>query len=102
MQLNEGAVGVVKMYNEYNDIPRNPIMICLIALFLGVAGLALLFLADMAIIAIGLGAIGMVAGGYSISKANRGEQSKRMQYMVLAGAGIMTSVMSFMFGLASL
>ena len=90
------------MYNEYDDIPRNPITLCLFALCLGVAGLALLFLADFAIIAIGFGATGMVAGGYSISKANRAEQSKRMLYMALAGAGIMASVMSFMFGLASL
>jgi len=102
MELNEGAVGVMKMYSEYDDIPRNPLVFCLIALFLGIAGLALLFLADMAIIATGLGAVGLVAGGYSISKVNRGEESKRIQYMVLAGAGLMASVMAFMFGLASI
>jgi hypothetical protein len=90
------------MYDEYNDIPRNPIIFCLIALFFGVVGLAVLFLADMAVISIGMGAVGMVIGGYSIGQANRGESSKRMQHMVLAGAGIFTSVMAFMLGLASL
>jgi len=90
------------MYDEYNDIPRNPIIFCLVALFLGVGGLAALFLADMVVISIGLGAVGMVVGGYSIGQANRGESSTRMQYMALAGAGIFTSVMAFMLGLASL
>ncbi|MDR1954764.1 MAG: hypothetical protein LBP82_02280 [Candidatus Methanoplasma sp.] len=43
----------------------------------------------------------MVAGGFTMSHANHFPTNDRLKYMGLAGAGILTSVMSFMFGIAA-
>ncbi|MDR0508844.1 MAG: hypothetical protein LBG63_03340 [Candidatus Methanoplasma sp.] len=87
------------MYTDYDDVPRNPIMYGLITLVCGVAGTVIVFLLpDLSAAAAVLGAIGLALGGYAISVANRSPASNRVKYMAIAGAGIMTSVIAFMFG----
>jgi len=94
-----GVYEVVSMYNEYDDLPRNPAGFCVISLLLGVIGLISVFLLDNGIMGIILGGVGMVFGGYSITLANHTAQDLRMKYMMLAGAGQIASVLSFMIGL---
>ncbi|MCL2317626.1 MAG: hypothetical protein FWC44_01020 [Methanomassiliicoccaceae archaeon] len=86
--------------DEYRDIPKNPLPFSLLALVCGVAGvfIAQVFI-DHAYFAIGLGAIGLFVGGYAISIANHYPGPDRMQFMLLAGVGLMVSVLAFMFGI---
>jgi len=88
------------MDDDYRDIPKNPLGFAVLALFCGVTGtfIAQVF-TDHAYIAIGLGAVGLLVGGYAISLSNHYPGPDRMQFMLLAGVGLMTSVIAFMFGI---
>jgi len=88
------------MDDDYRDIPKNPLMFCVLALACGVIGtiIALVF-TDYAYISIGLGGIGLFVGGYAISISNHYPGPSRMQFMLLAGVGLLTSMIAFMFGI---
>jgi len=86
------------MDDNYNEIPRNPFAFAMAALLCGVLGTALVFTSEVYIASVIMGAAGMFVGGFAISLSNRNTSRDRIQYMLLAGAGIMTSVISFMFG----
>lgn len=92
-------------FQLYDDLdaemlPRNPMWVCVAAIICGAAGLCAAFAMDgMEMVAIVLGGIGMVIGGYSISLANHCPNDKRMMFMALAALGIMLTVLAFMFGL---
>ncbi|MCL2333550.1 hypothetical protein [Candidatus Methanoplasma termitum] len=89
------------LLDDYNDIPKNPLGYALTSLFCGIVGVAILFiLRDYAIAAVALGGVGLVVGGYAIGVANHFPGRSRVQYMVLAGAGLIASVMAFMLGFA--
>ena len=87
------------MYDDYNGLPRNPMGFVLVSLVCGIIGTAVVFLlSDYSLLSAILGATGMVIGGFSISLAHHFPTKERMQYMGFAAAGIMMSVISFMFG----
>jgi len=87
------------MYTDYDDIPKNPIGYGLLSLVCGAVGTIIVFLfSDLSIVSAGLGAIGMVVGGFAISTASRFPLDGRVKYMAIAALGIMLSVISFMFG----
>lgn len=87
------------MYNDYDDIPKNPIGYCVLSLICGVVGTIIVFtFKDLSLVSAGLGAIGMIIGGYAIGVANHFPTQDRVQFMFLAGVGIMVSVIAFMFG----
>ena len=75
----------------------------MITLFLGVVGAILAFFKDYAMIAVLMGAAGMVVGGFSFSVVYRfpGSDKNKIMYMAIAGAGLMLSVVAFMIGLAN-
>jgi hypothetical protein len=87
------------MDDNYYGTPRNPLGYALISLFCGIVGTAVVFgLPDLSIAAAVLGAAGMVIGGFAIGVANRHPSTDRIPLMLLAGAGVMMSVISFMLG----
>jgi len=87
------------MYDDYNGIPRNPMAYGMLALLCGALGTIIVFLIpNLSLIAAALGAVGMIVGGFAIGVANRFPGKERMQYMVISAAGIMLSVIAFMFG----
>ncbi len=86
--------------DEY-DVPKNPAVVSSIALLCGLIGAVMAFFVDgMAFVAIILGAVGMVAGGYSINLGNHMQDKDRIIFMAISGLAIMTSVLAFMFGLS--
>ncbi len=91
------------MKDDYNQVPRNPVVYGMLSLFCGVIGTAVVFMMEsMAIASVGLGAVGMLVGGFSISIASHFPNSKdKASYMGLAAAGIMASVIAFMFGIVN-
>ena len=87
------------MYSDYDDVPRNPMGYVLLTLACGVLGMVIVFaLSDLSLVAVILGAVGMVIGGFAINVANRFPTNDRIKYVAIAAVGIMTSVMAFMFG----
>jgi CHASE2 domain-containing sensor protein len=89
-----------RLDDDYNDIPKNPAGYAIISLFCGVVGVFIAFqLKDFAIAAVALGAVGLFLGGFAISVANHFPGKDRLQFMLLAGVGLMASVIAFMFGL---
>ena len=88
------------MDDDYRDIPKNPLAYAVVSMVCGIAGavIAQIF-SDYAYIAIGLGGIGLFIGGYAISIASHYPGQDKMQFMVMAGVGLMTSVIAFMLGL---
>ncbi len=97
-----GVRGVSKMNDDYNEVPRNPAGYAIISLILGVIGTVIVFMfSEQAMISVIIGAIGMVLGGFAINLSNHFPTNDRVQFMALSGIGILTSVISFMFGLAT-
>jgi len=89
------------MYDGYDEIPKNPVGYCLLAIACGIVGVVIVFTAkDLALVSLGLGAIGMVVGGYAIGLSNHFPTKDRVQFMGLSAVGIMVSVIAFMFGFA--
>jgi len=86
------------MDDDYYGVPRNPLGYALITLICGVLGTVMAFTSEVYVVSVILGAVGMFVGGFAISVANRDRSKERIQYMLLAGAGIMASTISFMFG----
>jgi hypothetical protein len=85
--------------DDYYDVPKNPVGYGILSLLCGVAGTVIAFtLEDLAIVSVILGAVGLVVGGYGINLSGRMPKNFRAQYMGWAAAGIMTSVIAFMFG----
>ncbi|MCL1811569.1 MAG: hypothetical protein FWG41_05070 [Methanomassiliicoccaceae archaeon] len=87
------------MDDDYRDIPRNPVGYAILSLFCGVIGTVIVFrFSELSVASVVLGAVGMVIGGFAISLANHFPTKDRLQYIWLAGTGIMASVICFMFG----
>ncbi|MDR1690506.1 MAG: hypothetical protein LBR42_01505 [Candidatus Methanoplasma sp.] len=87
--------------DDYNEIPRNPLWYGVLSMACGVIGTVIVFtLSEQAMISVILGAIGMLVGGFAINLSNHFPTNARTSFMGIAGVGIMTSVISFMFGLA--
>ena len=86
-------------YSYSGKPPRNPVVYGILSLVCGTVGTGLAFYTDYFMIATILGAVGMVVGGFSVSIANHFPSKDRFQYMWFAVAGIMASVIAFMFGL---
>lgn len=90
------------MSDDYNEIPRNPAGYAIASLLCGVAGTVIVFnLEGQAIISVILGAVGMLVGGFAINLSNHFPTNDRVQFMILSGMGILSSVISFMFGLST-
>jgi hypothetical protein len=88
------------MSNDYDPVPRNPLGLSLLAMIVGIIGTVIAFrIQSLLIAAIILGAVGMIIGGYAVSLGNHTHTPDRLQYMLMAGVGIMTSVIAFIVGL---
>ena len=86
--------------NDYNEVPKNPVAYALLSLFCGIIGVVIVFqLEDYAIAGIASGAVGLFIGGYAISVANHFPGQDRIQFILLAGVGLMASVIAFMLGI---
>lgn len=80
---------------------RNPLAFAGVACLLGILSLATCLTVSGAAGA-GLGAIGMVLGGYSVNLPRYIAGSNKALCMSLAGLGIALSVIGFLFGLVEL
>lgn len=90
------------MNDEFDEIPRNPLGFALVSLLCGVIGAVIAFaFADLSMVAVILGAIGMVMGGFAINLSNHFPTNDRIMFMGLSAVGILTSVIAFMFGLVN-
>ncbi|MDR3075515.1 MAG: hypothetical protein LBU30_05720 [Candidatus Methanoplasma sp.] len=88
--------------DDYDDIPRNPVGYAALSLACGLAGVAIvLALSEQSMISVMLGAVGMVVGGFAINLGNHFPTDDRIKFMAISAAGILMSVMAFMFGLAN-
>lgn len=88
------------MDKDYGYVPRNPVAYGLLSLACGAVGTFIAFrVPSLTLMAVVLGAIGMVVGGFSFSISNHFPSIDRVQYMGFAAAGIMASVIAFIFGM---
>lgn len=93
---------VNRLDDEYNDVPKNPAGYALVSMFCGIIGVVIAFqFKDLAIGSIILGAVGLFLGGFGISVANHHPGPDRVQFMLLAGVGLMASVIAFMVGMVN-
>jgi len=81
------------------EVPRNPVVWGMFSLLCGVAGVIIVQLTDFPYIGAALGAIGLIVGGFSTSIAYHFPSRDKMQYVGFSAAGILASVIAFMFGL---
>jgi predicted nucleic acid-binding Zn ribbon protein len=79
---------------------RDPMMFSSVALILGAASLVMYFI-NIPYAAIGLGAVGLFLGGYSITLCRLVECNKNL-CMALSGAGLLISIIGFIMGLAGM
>jgi len=71
---------------------------CVAAILIGAVA-AILAYANQAYIAAGLGAIGLVIGGYAINMPRLLNSSNKALLTAMAGVGLLLSIVAFMFGL---
>ncbi|MDR2845674.1 MAG: hypothetical protein LBV63_00165 [Candidatus Methanoplasma sp.] len=91
------------IYDEYGGAPRDPLGFCILALFIGALGLVVYFsMPDFNYISLGLGAVGLVIGAYALSYSNRVGGDRKLVHLIISGIGLVLSMISFMFGFASL
>jgi len=92
------------MDDYYNRPPRNPVAYGLLSLVCGIFGVVSFYIFDQPMVAAGLGAVGMVIGGFAINIASHFPLSdkNRPQYMGFAATGIMASVIAFMLGFVNM
>ncbi|MDR1405234.1 MAG: hypothetical protein LBJ20_06715 [Candidatus Methanoplasma sp.] len=91
------------MDDNYYDIPRNPAGYAILSLVCGAVGTAIIFaVPEQSMVSVILGAIGLTVGGFAINLSNRSPTDGRVKLMGLSAAGILLSVMAFMFSLTKL
>lgn len=80
---------------------RNPLLFSGISLVIGVIAIALAFVSGYEMVAIVVGAVGMVASGYSVNLPRYMPDANKGLCTALAGVGIAFSVIGFLLGLAA-
>jgi len=81
------------------EMKINPIMFALVALALGVIAVLPIVFNFTPYVSIGCGALGLVIGGYSFNVPRLMGAPNKGLVMVIAGAGLILSVISFIYGL---
>jgi|GEM_PF-509044 len=76
----------------------NAMLYCAAALAIGVVAIALVFTVG-GYGAVAAGAIGLVAGGYAVNVPRLLKSSNRTVLTIIAGIGLMLSMIAFMYGL---
>ena len=86
---------------EAKDKKRNPMMFAAVSIVLGVIACATYFV-DQMTVAVVVGAVGMLVGGYSVNLPRLLEGSNRAVCMVLSTIGLFASIIGFLFGFVGL
>ena len=86
---------------DATDKKRNPMMFAGISLVLGIIACAAYFI-DQSIVAVLVGAVGMVLGGYSVNLPRLLDDSNKTVCMVLSVIGLFASIIGFLFGFVGL
>lgn len=90
--------------DEFDEIPRNPMGVCIVTMLLGLVGVIILFaVPEQSLIALIAGAAGLGIGGYAINIANHFPiEGEKLKFVLMAGVGLLLSVIAFILGLSEI